>query len=392
VGEKVVSGHARGRATEAGSHRRLRPHPSTLRSPWKPLGCAALLVAAAAQAHIVYGTRTLLGLVAESELVMRARILETGTPVGLSTERGGASRPTVEADVLEVLKGSYEGARVRFAQHGHGVAPFAPGEETLLFLTRIEGHRELDVLGRAGALDWVSLQEHEDVYLVRSGTGAVLLAAVRDYVAAEAAAPEERDAIVARATVGLLASRDAQLAASALRDLVLAAERPLVTRDDLPVLLALLDDPELSMGVRVALITELERRGLADGDPHWLRWLSAGTPKRDRITAIRAAGVSGSARVRERLVGLLTEPDADVVAAAAAALGSARDAEAVAPLARAVSHESAKVRSAAIRGLGRIAAPSAEAALTAVADAHPDPGTRRRARAELDKRTGGVSR
>jgi hypothetical protein len=41
---------------------------------------------------------------------------------------------------------------------------------------------------------------------------------------------------------------------------------------------------------------------------------------------------------------------------------------------------------AAIRGLGRIATPEASRALESAAASHPDPATRRRARAEIGKR------
>ena len=53
-------------------------------------------------------------------------------------------RPVVTAALEEVWKGEAPPATtVRFAQHGHGVAPYAEGEEVLLFLRRIERSREL---------------------------------------------------------------------------------------------------------------------------------------------------------------------------------------------------------------------------------------------------------
>lgn len=303
-------------------------------------------------------------------------------------EADSESRPSVEAEVLEVLKGEFAGPRVRFVQHGHGVAPFEPGTETLLFLLDIARSRELDALGRAGAFAWVSLQEHDDAYHLVPATRDIALAAVRAYAAAPGAAtPAARLASLQRATLALLASGDPRLAASALRDLVLAPRVPLVRAQDLAVLESVLDDPNASMGVRAGLLAELERRGLLDAPPRWLRLLSAGASTPDRVTAIRAAAASRDARVRARMVELLADPDVHVAAAAASALGAWDDPVAVAPLARALSHESATVRMAAIRGLGRITSADATRALEGVAHSHPDAETRRRAAAELKKRS-----
>jgi hypothetical protein len=351
-------------------------------------GLAVLLCTVTAQAHVVYGTKTLHGLTAESDLVLRARIVTVDGGQTASAPQG--SRPGVEAKVLEVLKGFLGEPRVSFAQHGHGVAQFEPGHETLLFLIDIARSRELDAL--EGRYAWVSLQEHQDEYPLEPATRDPLLRATRAYVAADAVkSPEARMATLRQATLGLLTSGDPQLAASALRDLVAApAAAPLVTPEELPALRAVLDDPKASMGVRVALLTELERRQLVAGPLIWLGLLSDEIPARDRITAIRAAGASAHPPVLARLIVLLADPDANVAAAAAAALGKRGNREAVASLAAALSHDSPKVRMAAIRGLGQIQAPEARQALEAAAASHPDPATKRRARAEVRKRDRGA--
>jgi hypothetical protein len=310
--------------------------------------------------------------------VLRARI------VGPADDPAGA-RPSLEAEVLEALKGGHPGPRLRFVQHGHGVAPFAPGEETLLFLREIARSRELDALGRAGAYEWVSLQEHDEAYRLALDTRDVVLAAVRAYAAAPAE-PAARLAALRAATLGLLRSGDPRLAASALRDLVLAPELPLLRADDLAVLGPVLDDPHTSMGVRVGLLAELDRRKLVDAPPRWLRLLSAAADTPHRVSAIRAAAASPDARVRARLVELLADPDERVAAAAASALGARSDPAETKALARTLAHApSSTVRFAAIRALGRSGAPEAARALESAARSHPDPETRRRAAAELRK-------
>jgi hypothetical protein len=341
----------------------------------------------------VYGAKTLHGLVAEADLVLHVRVSAVDVMVGESTVSGARARPGVEAEVIEVLKGGFSSPRVSFAQHGHGVVRFEPGRETLLFLIEIGRSRELGALGAAGLFDWVSIQEESDEYPLEGAARERTLSAARGYVAADAAAtPTVRESMLRRTTRDLLTSGDPQLAASALRDLVLAPEAKLLTAEDLPVLLPLLGDPGTSMGVRASLLGELERRRLLDGADPWLRLLSAGAPTRDRVTAIRAAAASsGAAPVRARLLALVSDPDEEVAAAAAAAVGRPGDTAAVAPLASALAGGSARVRMAAIRGLGRIAAPAALRVLEAAAASHPDAATRRRAAAELRRLSGAAS-
>src|SRR3990172_10737287 len=89
---------------------------------------AAALCAAPASGHIVYAGATLHQLVASAEVVARARVAGSDllllAPLALR-------RPVVDAELLEVWKGELPPGRVRFAQHGHGVAPFEPGDEVV---------------------------------------------------------------------------------------------------------------------------------------------------------------------------------------------------------------------------------------------------------------------
>ncbi len=357
---------------------------------WLVCSLALTLSASMADAH-VYRARTLRGLAADADLVLRVRIVSVPGPVQLPpVGSGAAGRPDVEADVLEVLKGGerIDAPRVRFVQHGHGVVSFAPGGETLLFLHDIARSRELAALGRGGEHEWVSPQEAGDEYPLEARTRRPLLAAVRAYIAAESIGdPAARTEVLRRATVGLLTAGDARLGASALRDCALAPDLPLLARDDVPALTAVLDDPSTSMGLRAGLLAELERRGLVDAAPRWLALLSGDAAPSDRLTAIRAAGRAADAVVRARLVELLGDPDPHVAAAACSALGTPGDATAVPALSTALAHPHAPVRMAAIRSLGQIGTPEALDVLEATTRSHPDPATRRRAGAELRKRS-----
>lgn len=350
-------------------------------------GALGALCAAGAGAHIVVGSKTVHTLVAESDCVARARVVAVHGVAARSSEEPGRERPAVDAEVVEVLKGPCEPGRLRFVQHGHGVATFEPGREHLLFLVALARHPELDDLAASGTASWVSLQEHDDAHPLDGPEAPALLDAARAYVRAGSATdPAARTDALRAATLRLLGSGDTGLAASALRDQVAAPGAPFLTGADAPTLLAIVDDPATSMGVRAALLGLVERRGWVDGRDRWLAWLADDAPPANRVLAIRAAGQDTRPEIRARVIALLASDRSEDAAAAASALGRAGDASVVPPLAAALDHPSSRVRQAAIRSLGQTRTPAALAALDAAAADHPDPVTRRLAAAEARKR------
>ena len=72
------------------------------------------------------------------------------------------------------------------------------------------------------------------------------------------------------------------------------------------------------------------------------------------------------------------------------ALGAPGNRAAVGPLSSALAGGDARLRMAAIRGLGRIAVPESRRALESAAQSHADAATRRRAAAELQATEGGA--
>lgn len=344
-----------------------------------------VVVAAGSSAHIVYGRPSLHLLVVEADVVARARVdgVSASPDVGLEGER----RPLVVAELLEVLKGDVRPGPVRFAQHGHGVARFAAGQEVLVFLRRAARVRELGALEQAGAVEFVSVQEHDAEFPLEGPSRGALLEAVRTYVRVETLPDAEARGLALRqATVDLLRSGDAELAGSALSDLVLAAGVPLLTAEDLPAVEPLLSDATLAAGVRTGLLAELSRRGLIDGPPAWVRLLET-VPAADLPAVARAAGAHPSPPVTARLVVLLGAADDAVAEAAAIGLGHPLHAVAAARLARCLEQDRPRLRNAAVRGLLRIGSPEAQLALELAAATHPDPGLRRRAGAALQQLT-----
>ncbi len=345
--------------------------------------CAATVLLAgapAARAHVVYGGTTLRQLTLESDLVARARIVDPAAELWL--EEPLLREAVVVAEVLEVLKGPSGGEELRFVQHGHGVPLYQKGEEVLLFLQRIERSRELGASGIASRIRFVSAQEAGERFALGAGTRDSFTAAVRAYAELEQIPPAAHLDALRRITLQLLSAREPELAGSALRDLVLAGDSPLITRDDLPALERVLGRAETPIGVRIGLVAELERRGLLDAPPRWVELVRT-TSAADRLAAVRAAGVHPSEPVAKELTRLLESEDALHVAAAADALGAPGSESAVAPLAKLLGSPEPRVRAAAIRGLGKVATSGAREVLAKAAATHPDAPTRRRAGAEV---------
>lgn len=329
--------------------------------------CCAL--AGGARAHVVYGTETLRGLTFASDVVARVRVLDPGTP----TPGVAQGEPVVVAELLETLKSqaALSLAPLRFVQHGHGVPLYAKGQEVVVFLQKLARSRELAAL--AGEVEWVSLQEGDPL----PGTPAQL-AALRAYVALEKLPLAEQPAGLRKLTVKLLASPDRKLASSAVRDVALLQNAPIVGAEDLPALQKVLASDATAIGVRIALLSELERRKLVEGPPAWVKLLRE-TQGRDRIAVARALAAHPSAAVTHELISVLASPDALLVSTAAISLGVPGNEPAVAPLTKLLASADPRVRNAAIRGLGRIGTPAAQAGLAKAAAEHPDSDTRRRA-------------
>jgi len=342
--------------------------------------CVWLATVPAATGHIVLGDPTLQLLMADADVAARARITDVREVPAASDTVG--QRPTVGAVLLEVLKGDVASKQVRFAQHGHGVASYRPGEEVLLFLRRIERSRELDTLAATG-LAYVSLQEHDDKYLVPAGEDPLVMRVARAYSRAERVAdPDARLKLTREVMLMMLRSQDARLAAEAVQTLAIAEGDALVTSQELPELLQLIDDSRTPIGVRIALLVELERRGMLAGSSRWLGLLQA-TSGAERKSVIRAAGRHPSVELGTALLALLEGEDLSAAREAAIAVGWPGYDAAVAPLGTALAGEDARLRMAAIRGLGGVATAEAQRMLAASASEHPDDATRRRAGAEV---------
>ena len=112
--------------------------------------------ASVSHAHLAKSTSSLRSLIAESEVVVRARVIELDTFIA---QRGPNEkrRAILRVKVLEVLKGpGVAGEELPVSQHGHGVANYEPGDEALFFLRHLSQSRELhEQIGRASCRERV---------------------------------------------------------------------------------------------------------------------------------------------------------------------------------------------------------------------------------------------
>jgi hypothetical protein len=341
----------------------------------------ALLLGGSAHGHIIPGSVTLQQVTRAADVVAVAIIADPG--VILEFKDPPLRRKVVDAELVEVLRGEAKRGPVRFVPHAHGGAEYARGEEVLVFLQHIDRNREYSKTPLAGAVRYAGIDDIGDHITLSTTSRDAFIAAVRDYTAAFSLNGTEQTRAIGQVTLKLLGSKEPKLAAFALRDLALAGSAPLITEADLPELDRLIGDASRPIGVRVALLIELDRRKLVDAVPRWVRLLRE-TRAAELPDVARGAGKSAHPDVTRELVRWMEGGDRQAAAAAAEALGSRNHPTAVEPLTRALASDDGPLRRAALRSLGKIASPEARMALKHAAESHPDPDTRRLARTELN--------
>jgi HEAT repeat protein len=341
--------------------------------------CALLLSGSPARAHILPGSVSLEQRIRAADVVAIARISNPLTVVELGNP--SRRRTVADAEVMEVLRGDAKRGPMRFVPHSHGGAEYAKGEEVLLFLQRVDRNRELAGAGLPETIRYTGIDDVGDHVTLSAASRDTFIAAVRDYTEAMSKDAAGKGQAVGRVTLKLVGSKEPKIAESALRDLALG--NVVITEADLPALEALIGDASRSIGLRVGLLIELDRRKLVDTPPHWVRLLKDTRPA-DIAAVARGAGKSRRPEVRQELVRWMESGDKQAAPAAAEALGSPGHHEAVEPLARAVQSDDGALRRAAVRGLGTIGSPEARQVLRRAAESHSEPEIRRLARTELN--------
>jgi hypothetical protein len=312
-----------------------------------------------------------------ADVVAHARIVHPQWEIAVGEPP--ARWPVVEARSIEILKGDLAPGRLTFARDGQESPAYVAGQEVLIFLRAIEQSDTLRAAAIADTVPWASFPGPIETVTLTHRNREAYLAAARGYIAITAMpASPGQTARLRTLTLEMLTSPEPALARSALRDLALAGDAPLITKQEAGRLGRLVFDPAVPIETRIGVLRALERRGLIFGPTAWAR-LVRETRGSDRLTAIGAARGHHSKAVNQELAKLLDERDRTVALAAAEALGSLGNHGAVDTLLRALDTPDPARRETIVHALGDIRTQSARQALDLVAARHPDAATRRAA-------------
>jgi hypothetical protein len=333
---------------------------------------------APATAQPAAGAISLRRLTRDADAVVTARV----TAARAEVDAGGVAYPVVHVEVLSALKGAGTPGPLAFVNVGAGTVGYVDGEEVLLFLQHLDRVAGLAATPLQGRLRYVVVPNAGEKLVLTPWAKRPLTNAVSRYVAVDTIPdPELRGEAIRSLTLDLLKSGEPVLIASVMRDFEPGGDAAALTLEDLPAMVPLIESPRTPIGTRIALVAELERRGLVFGPARWVRLLrtSKGT---DLLAVIRAVGEHPSAGVTGQLVPLLRDRDPAIVDAAASSLGVPGNVDAVRPLAAALAPENPTLRRTILRSLSRIGTQSARQTLELVAARHPDPELRARAETE----------
>jgi hypothetical protein len=331
-----------------------------------------------ARAQGLAGPASIRQLVRTADAVLRVRIL-----VGTATlELEGRACPIVHADVLEPIKGTAGSGAFTFANIGSGAASFADGEEVILFLQHSERVAELAATPFQTRLRYVAIPNAREKLVLHDADRDTVTGAIRGYATVETIPdPDLRAEQLRNLTLEILKTGSPVLITSAMRDVTPAGDAAALTLADLPALVPLIESSRMPVGTRIALVAELERRGLVFGPARWVRLLRTSRGS-DLVAVIGAVRDHPSAGVDAQLFPVLDDRDFRLATAAATSLGVPGNTEAVRPLVVSLGRDDAELRLAAVRSLGRIGTQSARQALELTGARHPDAATRRRAETE----------
>lgn len=346
--------------------------------PWKLVVLAFLVLGSPAAPAAAQGPASLRQLIGDADTVVAARVAVPHSEL----ESGGRLYPVVHVEVVSTLKGNAAPGPLAFANVGTGATGFVAGEEVLLFLRHIERVAELAATSLQARLRYVVISNAGERIVLTPASRPVLTDAVRRYAVLEGIPDFETRGEALRAlTLELLKSGNPVLIASVMRDFAPGGDASALTLADLPAMVPLIENDRTPIGTRIAIVAELERRGLVFGPARWVRLLRT-SEGADLLAVIRAVGEHPSAGVNAHLIPLLNDRDLAIATAAATSLGIPGNVEAVRPLTACLARYDEPLRYAALRSLARIGTQSARQAIELIAARHPDANLRIRAETE----------
>jgi hypothetical protein len=256
--------------------------------------------------------------------------------------------------------------RIEFFQYAHGHADFQPGDTAVLFLQVLNEQHQLYKIGSTGSIHYVSHQVRNTEHRLKPADLVdyrwVLQAYANPPVAGNTDAAQQR---LRQIMLRMLQSDSPKLTESALLDQLLRQIR----------------DPLKPIGLRLALLREMSRRGLAD-QGEW-KYLLESESDENLLLVLKSMEGYENREFMAPLVALLVHPSSSLVEGAARALGHPVYAGAETSLKPLLESENQRLNYAAVSGLIGINSPRARAILSEAAGNHPNAKVRRMISARL---------
>jgi hypothetical protein len=320
-------------------------------------------------------------LTAELVAIVRIESLEERSfALGETTTR----HEVVTASVLSQYKGEPL-PRVEFFQDAHGHAYYQSGDLAAIFLQHLSTKHPLYGIGQGGGIKFVSNQ-------VRNSEHRIAPEDLEDYawVLASYANPstpassgiDEQTEKIKQTIFRMMASNSPDMIESALLDWETTGNRFPLNEADIAFLLALTNDPEKPISLRLALLRAMSRRNLTS-DEAWTELFDY-EDEGDLLQILKATHGHEHRKLMSPLVTMLDHPSGDVAEGAARALGHPTYAGAEPALAPLLNSDNLRLNYAAISALLGINSDQARLLLESAATNHPNAKVRRLITARLN--------
>ena len=292
-----------------------------------------------------------------------------------------ATYEVVTATTSSHYKGEQQD-HIEFFQYAHGHADFQPGDTAVLFLQVLNEQHQLYKIGSTGSIHYVSHQVRNTEHRLKPADLVdyqwVLQAYANPPVAGNTDAAQQR---LRQIMLRMLQSDSPKLTESALLDWSTAGDGIQFNHGEIDQLLRQVRDPLKPIGLRLALLREMSRRGLAD-QGEW-KYLLQSESDENLLLVLKSMEGYENREFMPPLVALLNHPSNSLVEGAARALGHPVYTGAETSLKPLLESENQRLNYAAVSGLTGINSPRARVILSEAAGNHPNAKVRRMISARL---------
>ena len=290
----------------------------------------------------------------------------------------------VTASVLSQYKGEPL-PRIDFFQDAHGHAYYQAGDLAAVFLQHLSTRHPLYGIGKGGGVVFVSNQVRNTEHRIAPqdlGDYAWVLASYAEQPTAASSGIDEQTKKIKQTIFRMMASNSTDMMESALLDWETAGDRFPLNEADIAFLLALTNDPEKPISLRLALLRAMSRRNLTSHEA-WAG-LFEYEDEGDLLQVFKATQGHENRHLMEPLVTMLGHPSGDVAEGAARALGHPAYSGVEPALAPLLDSGNLRLNYAAISALLGINSEQARLLLESAATNHPNAKVRRLIAARLN--------